>query len=128
MTIDKLVEQFEEIGIKDFYSRVQMRIMLRVLGEQVSEIRLSGNRRLNDATDFRELLMKLADAMHTNDATDFRELLMKLADAMHTPNVRPRTILQNFCNGCGHIHQGDGECAMFMGSAGYCGCKEEVAV
>ena len=107
MTIDDLVTQFEEIGLKDFPSRIQLRIMLRVLGEQVSEIRLSGNRRLLDATDF-------------------SELLLTLADRMHKPNVSPRTILQDFCPVCGHIHEQVGECGVSMGGAGTCDCKEEV--
>lgn len=107
MTISDLVSQFDEIGLKDFSSRVQMRIMLRVLGESVSEIRLSGNRRLNDATDF-------------------RELLLLLGDAMHKPNLPPRTILQDFCPICGHVHQNNGECGVSMGGAGACDCKAEV--
>jgi hypothetical protein len=63
MTVSQLVSQFDEIGLRGFSSRVQMRTMFRVLGEQLSEIRLSGDRRLNDATDFRELLLTLADVL-----------------------------------------------------------------
>jgi hypothetical protein len=107
MTIDGLVTQFEEIGLRDFSSKVQMRIMLRVLGEQVSEIRLSGNRRLLDATDF-------------------AELLLTLADRMHMPNVPPRTVLQAFCPHCGHIHEKSDCCGVSMGGAGACDCKAEV--
>lgn len=107
MTIDGLVSQFEEIGLRDFSSKVQMRIMLRVLGEQVSEIRLSGNRRLLDATDF-------------------AELLLTLANRMHMPNAQPRTILQAFCQLCGHIHECVDCCGVSMGGAGACDCKAEV--
>jgi hypothetical protein len=109
MTIDGLVTQFEEIGLRDFSSKVQMRIMLRVLGEQVSEIRLSGNRRLCDATDFAELLLTLADRMHMPKAESWKHISVHL-----------------YCQLCGHVHQNAGECGVSMGGAGACDCKAEV--
>ena len=108
MTIDDLVSRFDEIGLKDFSSRVQMRIMLKVIAETLCELRLSHNRRILDAGDFRELLFTLAELLDTPKPT--------------------RTVLQEFCPGCGHVHAKPEICGVSMGGAGECACKAEVRV
>jgi hypothetical protein len=47
---------------------------------------------------------------------------------LHRANGGSRTMLQNFCNRCGHIHEGVDSCGFPMGGAGVCGCTAEVRV
>lgn len=89
------------------------REFFRVLASQIPEARLADGQHLNDATDFMEWLNELGEAAEPKVATP-------------RPSNRERHL--DTCHRCGHIHENDGECGVFMGKlAGYCPCKLEVS-
>ena len=96
------------------------------------EARLADGQRLNDLTDFAAWLRELAEAASPQP--------LSLAPVRICASFKgPRFVLGPVevqklsqlatCPRCGHIHQGEEECGMFMGaSAGFCRCEEETTV
>ena len=71
--------------------------------------------------------LRTADGQRMNDATDFTAFLRELADAL-APAKQPKLACHDTCPRCGHIHQGEEECGMFMGAtAGFCRCEVQAA-
>jgi len=84
------------------------------LANHAHEARTSDGQRLNDATDFAAWLVELARAFEDQAlAKAFRGLDKRL----HAST----------CPRCGHVHEGVGECGVWMGAGRYCRCELEVA-
>ncbi len=64
---------------------------------------------------------RLANGCRLLDQTDFTAWLLELSEA-----AKPQA-LDKTCPRCGHVHEGDRECGVFISeSTGYCRCELEV--
>jgi len=77
--------------------------------------------------------LRTNDGQRLNDGIDFAVFLVEFADVLSKNPLGTKTLerairsVQETCHVCGHLHEGDGECGVFMGTkVGYCDCKAEV--
>jgi hypothetical protein len=87
------------------------------LANHAHDARLLDGQRLCDATDFIVFLRELAEASST---------VIEIGPAQGVAlGLRARIAT---CHRCGHVHELDGECGVYMGkSAGYCRCELEAS-
>ena len=90
-------------------------ISLRIIAEHVYD--------LSDATDFKHLLLELAD--QANTASKPRSGLVIQRELRRSAVPASQRRWDDTCNRCGHVHQGLAECGEPMGSAGICRCEHE---
>jgi hypothetical protein len=98
--------------------------------EAIANLRAAG------ATDPVEYFLYLANHAHEarlgggsrlNDSIDIAMWLAELAEAIRLEGLASRGIaLDKTCPRCGHIHEGDIECGMFIGSGQFCRCERGV--
>lgn len=82
---------------------------LLYMAAHAHEFRLEDGQRLNDQTDFTAWLIEVSRALAGRDHI--------LASRMENDRTCPR---------CGHLHEGERECGVFLGGGGFCRCELEV--
>lgn len=82
---------------------------LLYMAAHAHEFRLSGGQRLLDQIDFTSFLIEVSQALAGRD-----QILANRAENDRT------------CPRCGHLHEGDRECGVFLGGGGFCRCELEV--
>lgn len=103
MTPQDLLSEIQGVraNVIDFPASVFLKFLFKTMAERVHDFRLSHDRRLIDAGDFKEFFEACAQAANGS---------------------RPHLT----CPLCGHEHEG--RCGVSMGGAGECGCTAEVRV
>jgi hypothetical protein len=122
MTAKEMIANLRDLGPQEFSA------LFEYLAEHTYEARLSKGQRLLDASDFKAWFLELADnasrtevSVEAGSGTRPKVLTpapQRRYDSRHDPT----------CPRCGHIHEGVGECAMYMGNGRYCRCELEVPV
>ena len=108
------------------------RILLLVLAQCIYDARLENNMRVLDASDMKEWLLELA-AWCLCPALPSNALPAMAAPENAAPEnsgiagqIFTFPLLHATCPGCGHLHEGDGECGSYIGSGKFCRCEKEV--
>jgi hypothetical protein len=112
------------------------RLLLSYLADHVYLAELANGSHVRDVTDFAQWCRELAEEAAkigkfpspSNGAEVSIGLEVGTGLKVLPPRPQQRWETDATCHRCGHIHTGDGECGMFMGTkAGYCLCDSKVS-
>ena len=118
MTSKELVAKYRACGPQE------IPVLLHFLADHWYELRLVDGQKMNDATDASLALREIAEAFRLPASVEAQRASRPAPKLTLRQEQQPRW--ESTCNKCGHVHQGDGECAVFLGKGGYCDCKAEV--
>jgi hypothetical protein len=102
------------------------RLLIAYLADHVYTAELANGARVLDASDFKAFCCEAVEVIRK---------VARLADGPELPTLRsaqkqlPPPGQRRYdptCNRCGHVHEGVGECGMFMGNGRFCRCEMEL--
>lgn len=123
MTARELLSDLRRMGPQS------LEVLFTYLANHWYEFRLENGTlvRHSDAIGAREFLLECAAAAKLSPDVESTEVSIAAGS-----RPRPQVIRQEqprwdrTCHNCGHVHEGEEECGVFMGGGGYCKCEEGV--
>jgi len=126
MTATELISNLRALGLQDAH------VVFRHIADNLCKLRLANGREIEDRFDCKELLCELAEAARVLDLSSGTEVSVTAGGGTRpkvlspAPQRRYDSRHDPTCPRCGHVHEGIGECAMYMGNGRYCRCELEV--
>jgi len=125
MTAKELIADFRLMGSQD------LTVIFGYLGDHLHDCTLADGRPLSnsDLIGMKEFFRELSIAALNRESTkvqpagELRTRPKVTGRVQEQPRYRSNSLE---CPVCGHVHQGDGECAQWIGQGRYCSCKLEV--
>ena len=126
MTAKEVITNLRALGTLDGH------VIFNYLAEHLYEARLTNGVKVRDGYDFKVWLRELAEEAKIPRPPHFprsTEVLAVTGNGTGTKVLPPapqRRYEDATCPRCGHVHEGDGECGVFIGGGRYCRCELEV--
>lgn len=117
MTPTELVDRLKACGPQELH------IVFCYLADRAYEAELADGSKLRDASDFKQWLQELCAA--SRPVAEFSGNTEGQAEPVFRTRPEVTRHGAEFCLKCGHVHEGDSSCDVYMGPrAGHCDCTE----
>jgi len=128
MNARELVSELRQLGPQD------KNVEYAYIADRMYGLRLNSGARLHDLMDFKLFLHELSEAWRV---AEFPEgtIFPPSLNLLTMPECKPRSKAvrmpqerwADVCVRCGHVHEGVGECGVWIGAGRFCRCELEVS-